>query len=49
MTGTPAGVGRMNSGDIVSVGLTYPGEDGKEISKLDWECVARQGGYEFKE
>lgn len=48
MTGTPAGVGRMDAGDIVEVAMTYPGEEGETITKLEWECVAREGGYEAK-
>jgi acylpyruvate hydrolase len=47
MTGTPAGVGEMKPDDKITVGLTYPGLEGEEISKLEWDCVQREGGYEF--
>lgn len=48
MTGTPAGVGEMKVNDKINVKLTYPGVDGEVISNLDWDCVQRQGGFEFK-
>jgi acylpyruvate hydrolase len=47
MTGTPSGVGPMQPGDKVQVGLTY-GADKEEVSKLDWAVEARKGGYVYQ-
>lgn len=48
MTGTPAGVGEMKPSDVITVQLSYPGLEGEVLDKLDWDCVQREGGYEFK-
>jgi len=48
MTGTPAGVGEMKPKDVITVSMTYPGLEGEVVEELDWDCVQREGGYEFK-
>ncbi|KAK5009520.1 hypothetical protein LTR60_005181 [Cryomyces antarcticus] len=48
LTGTPKGVGRVGSGDVMRAGMKV---DGKEIeeAKIEVEVVDREGPYEFKE
>ena len=48
MTGTPAGVGEMKPSDKITVRMTSPGLDGEVVDELEWDCVQREGGYEFK-
>jgi acylpyruvate hydrolase len=48
LTGTPSGVGPVKSSDKISVGLTYPGLNGEAMETLEFDCVDRDGGYEFK-
>jgi acylpyruvate hydrolase len=48
LTGTPAGVGAIKDGETFEVKLTYPGLEGKELSKYAFECETRSAGYEFK-
>lgn len=47
LTGTPSGVGQIKGGETFEAKLTYPGLDGKILSKYEIKCVERQGGYEF--
>jgi len=46
LTGTPAGVGPVNVGDVVTVGLAEP-DAAESISELEFTAVEREGGYEF--
>ncbi|KAJ3813230.1 hypothetical protein EV368DRAFT_74836 [Lentinula lateritia] len=46
LTGTPAGVGPINAGDDVECALS-DGE-GKNLAKLSFGVVDREGGYQFK-
>ncbi|TKA70274.1 hypothetical protein B0A49_06670 [Cryomyces minteri] len=48
LTGTPKGVGKVGSGDVMRAGMKV---DGKEIeeAKIEVEVVDREGPYEFKE
>lgn len=48
MTGTPAGVGEMKPSDKITVRMTSPGLEGEVVDELEWDCVQREGGYEFK-
>ncbi|WWC85662.1 uncharacterized protein L201_000528 [Kwoniella dendrophila CBS 6074] len=49
LTGTPAGVGRVQDGDKIEAKLTYPELDGEVLSQISYEAKHRQGGeYEFK-
>jgi len=48
LTGTPKGVGPIRGGDKFEAKLTYPGLDGEVLSQFEFDCVDRQGGYEFK-
>jgi acylpyruvate hydrolase len=45
LTGTPAGVGPLVPGDVVSCSLADP--DGKELASLEFDTVQREGGYSF--
>ncbi|TFK22965.1 mitochondrial protein [Coprinopsis marcescibilis] len=47
LTGTPSGVGPIVPGDIVE--CTLSDASGKQLAKLDFSAVQREGGYEFKE
>ncbi|TFK46647.1 hypothetical protein OE88DRAFT_1687404 [Heliocybe sulcata] len=47
LTGTPSGVGPLNPGDQVECHLT-DASSGKELSKLVFDAIERQGGYQFK-
>jgi len=47
LTGTPSGVGPVNLGDNVECQLVDL-SSGKELSKLIFQAVERQGGYQFK-
>jgi len=46
LTGTPSGVGPLNAGDKVECTLSDEAS-GKEIARLQFEAVDREGGYEF--
>ncbi|KAJ3866768.1 hypothetical protein EV359DRAFT_71624 [Lentinula novae-zelandiae] len=46
LTGTPAGVGPINAGDVIECALS-DGE-GKNLAKLNFGVVDREGGYQFK-
>ncbi|KAJ7073870.1 hypothetical protein C8F01DRAFT_1205237 [Mycena amicta] len=46
LTGTPSGVGPVVPGDKVECTLV-DGKSGTQISALDFEAVAREGGYKF--
>ncbi|KAJ3928135.1 MAG: hypothetical protein NXY57DRAFT_1022695 [Lentinula lateritia] len=46
LTGTPAGVGPINAGDVIECALS-DGE-GKNLAKLSFGVVDREGGYQFK-
>ncbi|KAF7295662.1 hypothetical protein MIND_01106400 [Mycena indigotica] len=45
LTGTPDGVGPVNPGDKVQ--CTLLDASGKELSRLDFDAVAREDGYKF--
>ncbi|KAJ2921715.1 hypothetical protein H1R20_g3366, partial [Candolleomyces eurysporus] len=46
LTGTPPGVGEVKAGDFVECSLAD--SEGKELSKIVFNAVQRQGGYKFQ-
>jgi len=48
LTGTPKGVGSVETGDVMKAGLKVNGEDIEEAN-IEVEVVDRLGPYEFKE
>lgn len=46
LTGTPSGVGPLNPGDNVECTLE---NDGDVLSRLVFNAVQRQGGYQFRD
>ena len=46
LTGTPAGVGPIVPGDVISCLLAD--KDGKQLATLDFGAVQREGGYTFQ-
>lgn len=47
LTGTPKGVGEVRSGDVMTAGLNYRGEDVQELS-MRVDVRDRKGGYAFR-
>ncbi|KAF8607973.1 putative mitochondrion protein [Ceratobasidium sp. AG-I] len=48
LTGTPSGVGPVNVGDKITAGLSIPDKPDL-LASLEFDAVARDGGYTFKE
>lgn len=46
LTGTPSGVGPVNAGDKISVGLAAP-DSPSALCELEFAAVNREGGYSF--
>ena len=49
LTGTPKGVGQVKPGEKFHAKMTYPGVEGEVVDEYEFECVERNGPYEFEE
>ncbi|KAF8304992.1 hypothetical protein DL93DRAFT_2089901 [Clavulina sp. PMI_390] len=48
LTGTPSGVGPVNAGDKITAGVANPDAPDSPVMTLEFDAVARPGGYQFK-